>query len=106
MKIHNSKMDKIIGANIHYARRNANISQTTLANALGVSFQQVQKYEYGANALKAATLFEVARLLGKPLVWFFEKHITRQFASTMTDVEKRIRVAAVRKMKARARGRK
>lgn len=77
MKIRNPKMDKIIGANLMAARRSQNISQTALAKALGVSFQQVQKYEYGANAIKASTLYVVAYLLKRSLPWFFERHKIR-----------------------------
>ena len=47
------------------ARRNAiDMPQTVLADALAVSFQQVQKYERGANRISASKLFEAARMLG------------------------------------------
>ncbi len=53
-------------------RRGANISQAELGEALGVSFQQVQKYETGASRMGAAKLVIVARRLGVPLCALFE----------------------------------
>src|SRR6201994_1790227 len=44
-------------------RQRANISQTALGKHLGVSFQQVQKYENGTNRVSAATLIKIARFL-------------------------------------------
>ncbi len=48
------------------------MSQTTLGAAIGVSFQQVQKYERGANRIAASTLFQIARILGVSPSDFFE----------------------------------
>ncbi|QUD90728.1 helix-turn-helix transcriptional regulator [Phenylobacterium montanum] len=48
------------------------MTQDQLAQEIGVSFQQIQKYERGANRLSASMLFEVARALDVPVQWFFE----------------------------------
>jgi transcriptional regulator with XRE-family HTH domain len=48
------------------------MSQATLGRALGVTFQQVQKYENGSNRVGASTLFRVATALGMPLDYFFK----------------------------------
>ena len=48
------------------------MSQAVLGQALGVTFQQVQKYENGSNRVGASTLFRVAKALGMPLDYFFE----------------------------------
>ena len=48
-------------------RQRANISQTALGKHLGVSFQQVQKYENGTNRISAATLIKISRALSVPV---------------------------------------
>jgi transcriptional regulator with XRE-family HTH domain len=49
------------------------LSQTELADALGVSFQQVQKYEKGVNRLSAATMVQIASVLKVDVQYFFEE---------------------------------
>jgi len=48
------------------------ISQEHLANAVGVTFQQVQKYEQGRNRVSASRLFDIATVLEVPISYFFE----------------------------------
>ena len=48
------------------------ISQTKLANALGVRFQQVQKYEKGSNRISASKLLAISHLLERPVSYFFD----------------------------------
>lgn len=57
-------IDVAVGARIRARRVALKISQTALAKALGLTFQQVQKYEKGANRVSASTLVRVARELG------------------------------------------
>ncbi|GLS43718.1 helix-turn-helix domain-containing protein [Methylobacterium brachythecii] len=59
-----TETDRLIGERITAARKLAGISQTTLATAIGVTFQQVQKYEKGLNRISAGKIVEIARLLG------------------------------------------
>ncbi len=59
--------DRHIGVRIRGCRSAQGISQEKLAEALGISFQQVQKYESGANRVSAATLFRIAKELRLPL---------------------------------------
>ena len=47
------------------------MNQETLANALGLTFQQVQKYEHGANRVGASRLSAMAEILGAPISYFF-----------------------------------
>ena len=47
-------------------------SMNCLAEALGLTFQQVQKYERGSNRISASKLFEIAKALQVPIGWFFE----------------------------------
>lgn len=53
-------------------RRLKNISQAQLAKGVGVTFQQVQKYENGANRISASKLYQFAQILEAPVSWFFE----------------------------------
>lgn len=55
------ELDSYIGGCIRACRVERNVSQARLAELLGISFQQVQKYERGTNRISAARLFELAR---------------------------------------------
>ncbi|WP_184438129.1 helix-turn-helix domain-containing protein, partial [Roseospira goensis] len=65
-------LDIHVGQRLRLRRTMLRRSQDSLARALGVSFQQVQKYERGTNRLGASRLFDVARCLGVPVSFFFE----------------------------------
>ncbi|HWA61144.1 MAG TPA: helix-turn-helix transcriptional regulator [Caulobacteraceae bacterium] len=56
-------IDVAVGARIRIRRRWLGLSQTQLANALGITFQQVQKYERGANRVSASMLVKIAAKL-------------------------------------------
>jgi transcriptional regulator with XRE-family HTH domain len=58
-----------IGARLRTRRRQLGLSQSDLAERLGVSFQQVQKYERGANRVAASTLLVAAGVLGTSVSW-------------------------------------
>jgi transcriptional regulator with XRE-family HTH domain len=64
--------DAKIGQRIREARQAQDMSQTLLANALGISFQQIQKYENGSNRVSAARLYDIAKILGMPITYFYE----------------------------------
>ena len=61
-----------LGSRLKQSRTLAGMSQTALGEKLGVSFQQIQKYEMGANRISASRLYRISRLLGLPLNYFFE----------------------------------
>ena len=65
-------VDLHVGGRIRMRRRILGISQEKLADALGLTFQQVQKYERGANRVSASNLYEIARTLQAPITYFFE----------------------------------
>jgi len=65
-------VDVHVGARIRQRRWLIGMSQQALAEHLGVTFQQVQKYEIGANRVSASRLWEIARLLEVPVEAFFE----------------------------------
>ena len=66
-KANTHSIDKAIGGRLKMYRQRANISQTALGKHLGVSFQQVQKYENGTNRISAATLIKISRALNVPV---------------------------------------
>ncbi len=65
-------IDEHVGSRIRARRIGLRMSQAELGRSLGVTFQQVQKYENGSNRVGASTLFRVATALGMPLDYFFE----------------------------------
>jgi transcriptional regulator with XRE-family HTH domain len=66
-----SDTDKEVGKRIKLRRLDLGLSQERLGETLGVSFQQVQKYEKGANRVSAGRLLEIATLLKVPVSFFF-----------------------------------
>src|SRR5487761_1433379 len=64
--------DKHVGSRVRMRRRMLDMSQIDLADALGMSFQQVQKYEKGTNRISASRLQQIANLLQVPVDFFFE----------------------------------
>lgn len=58
------RIDQCIGERIRLRRAELGMTQEQLASALGLSYQQVQKYESGANRISASRLYEVAQQLG------------------------------------------
>jgi len=61
-----------VGQKVREARIAHGMSQTQLGNALGVSFQQVQKYEKGSNRIGSSRLWDVCRIFNTPVSYFFE----------------------------------
>jgi transcriptional regulator with XRE-family HTH domain len=66
--------DSEVGESIRAHRLIAGMSQTDLANKLGVSFQQVQKYEKGVNRVGAGRLPEIAEIFNVPISALFNDH--------------------------------
>jgi transcriptional regulator with XRE-family HTH domain len=64
-------VDVHVGARIRVRRLLIGMNQETLAKALGLTFQQVQKYEGGANRVSASRLSQIADVLGMPIAYFF-----------------------------------
>ena len=64
--------DVVVGRNIRIWRLEKKMSQTELANRLGLTFQQVQKYESGANRVGASRLMQISEALDVPIHSFFE----------------------------------
>jgi transcriptional regulator with XRE-family HTH domain len=66
------KTDVHIGRRLRERRVSLGMSQSELAEKLGVSFQQVQKYERGTNRVSASRLFDLSRVLDTDMNFFFE----------------------------------
>src|SRR5579863_10251055 len=65
-------IDVHVGLQVRLRRKELKISQEKLAETLGLTFQQVQKYERGSNRISASKLYEIARTLRVSMNWFFE----------------------------------
>ena len=65
-------VDIHVGSRIRMRRTLLGLSQEKLGDALGLTFQQVQKYERGANRVGSSRLFEISRILDVPVSFFFE----------------------------------
>ena len=65
-------IDGQVGNRVRLRRMLIGMSQERLGELLGLTFQQVQKYEKGVNRIGAGRLFEVARILGVPIDYFYE----------------------------------
>lgn len=66
------EVDRWVGRRVCEQRIRLGYSQSDLGNALGVSFQQVQKYEKGANRISASKLYEIARFFQTDISYFFD----------------------------------
>ena len=65
-------IDLTVGARVLSLRIKRKLTQTDLADKIGVSFQQLQKYERGANRISASRLWRIAVALEAPMTYFFE----------------------------------
>ena len=65
-------IDVHVGARMRMRRQLINMSQERLGELLGITFQQVQKYEKGSNRISASRLFYAAKTLGVPVQFFFD----------------------------------
>jgi transcriptional regulator with XRE-family HTH domain len=65
-------VDLHVGGRVRMRRKLLGVSQEQLADSLGLTFQQVQKYERGANRVSASKLYEIARTLQVPVSFFFD----------------------------------
>ena len=69
---HPSGIDRVVGQRIRWRRRELKLTQERLGELLGLTFQQVQKYEKGVNRVSAGRLYEMSSVLGVAITYFFE----------------------------------
>ncbi|MEP1144619.1 MAG: helix-turn-helix transcriptional regulator [Henriciella sp.] len=67
-----SGIDRIVGQRLRWRRRELKLTQEQLGEKLGLTFQQVQKYEKGVNRISAGRLFEMSQVLGIAINYFYE----------------------------------
>jgi transcriptional regulator with XRE-family HTH domain len=67
-----NRIDKYVGGRIRVRRQTLGITQRRLAHALGVTFQQVQKYENGSDRIAAGRLQQLSLVLQAPSAFFFQ----------------------------------
>src|SRR5476649_478391 len=67
-----SPVDVHVGSRVRLRRTLLGMSQEKLGEAIGLTFQQVQKYERGANRVGASRLYDLSRVLDVPIAFFFD----------------------------------
>ena len=77
-------IDVHVGKRIREQRLMSGMSQENLGDALGVSFQQIQKYEKGTNRITASRLVQMSNALEKPVWFFFEGAPKMKYPVTST----------------------
>jgi len=73
------EIDVHVGSLVRVARENSGMSQQKLANKIGLTFQQLQKYESGSNRISMSRMCQIAGILEKPVFWF----LPEQFGGDM-----------------------
>lgn len=89
-----TETDKAVGVRLRVRRIERGLSQEALADRLGITFQQIQKYERGRNRISAGRLADVASALDVPITYFYEADgeatgAVTTFASVLEDPEAR-----------------
>jgi len=83
----NLQIDLHVGLRVRQRRMALGVTQAELAKAVGLTFQQIQKYESGANQLVSSRLYEIALALRVPVSFFFEG-LARSERSSTAEVER------------------
>ena len=78
-------VDVHVGKRIRHRRWMVGMTQQQLADAVGIKFQQIQKYETGMNRVSASRLWDIARTLGVQIGFFFEGMAGEETAETPQD---------------------
>ena len=68
-------IDISVGLRVHAARVATGMSHAKLAEGLGLTFQQIQKYEKGSNRISSSRLQQIAILTGRDIGWFFDRQV-------------------------------
>ncbi len=90
-------IDLHLGKRLRRRRRLLGLTQQQLASAVGVRFQQIQKYECGANRISAARLWELAEALEVPINYFYEGLEAEAASDAANDAVKRSEQVLARK---------
>src|ERR1700676_2008412 len=79
--------DQSVGRRVRMCRVSRGLSQSALASQLGLTFQQLQKYENGSNRVSASRLHDIARILGVEVASFFEDAADPEKLANIADAE-------------------
>lgn len=80
-------VDIYVGKRLRMRRTMLGMSQDVLGRSIGVTFQQIQKYERGVNRMGSSRLFDFARILNVPVAFFFEDYEEAQAATAETSAK-------------------
>lgn len=78
-------IDVHVGSRVRFRRMLLGMSQEKLGEKLGLTFQQIQKYEKGINRIGASRLFDLAQVLGVPVQFFYEEAPASDAPTMMAD---------------------
>lgn len=78
-------VDVHVGGRVRLRRMLLGMSQEKLGEHLGLTFQQIQKYEKGINRIGASRLFDLSQVLGVPVQFFYEELAIREGAAGFAD---------------------
>jgi transcriptional regulator with XRE-family HTH domain len=93
-------VDQSVGRRVRMVRVSRGLSQSALASQLGLTFQQLQKYEKGTNRISASKLHDIARILGVEVASFFEDASDPEKLAAISDagVPRRIDLLVAHKL--------
>lgn len=94
-----SEIDKAVGTRISLRRKILKITQKELASQIGITFQQLQKYEQGINRVSASRLWQISRVLDTDVNFFFADAETDRSGDSIFDNETLRFLAAYTKIK-------
>lgn len=86
-------VDSHVGKRLRLRRKMLGFSQEDLGKSVGITFQQVQKYERGTNRICSSRLYEFAKILSVPVSYFFEEFEAAGFAEGEAPFEHEAQVA-------------
>ncbi len=84
-------VDVHVGARVRMRRTLLGMSQTALGDALGLTFQQVQKYERGTNRISSSRLYDLSRVLDVPVEFFFDEMPAAVAASSLPQGGRKVK---------------
>ena len=79
------EIDKKIGYNVKTLRSQKPMSQAALGKSIGVTFQQLQKYERATNRIAASRLYQTAKVLGVNISYFFDDNFSEELNANLID---------------------
>ena len=74
-----------LGKKLRMRRLSLGLTQTKVANAINVTFQQIQKYEKGTNGVSSSRLMQLSQFLKVPITYFYEDYANSQLTTTSVD---------------------